>query len=72
VLDCRPGCGFVVYASQESADAALAAVADQVRLPGAARELIVRYAGPRPEETGQCTAGDECRGREKYGEWPVH
>ena len=47
------GCGFVVFASKESADEALAAVADKARLPGSVRELIVRYAGPRPEETGE-------------------
>jgi hypothetical protein len=46
------GCGFVVYASKAAADKAIASVGDQVKLPGALRELIVRYAGPRPEETG--------------------
>jgi RNA recognition motif-containing protein len=61
------GCGFVVFAYKHSADAAIAALADQARLGHAERELIVRYAGPRPpEEYGQsqrtrssvCSASD--------------
>ena len=44
------GCGFVCFASRPAADHAIAALADKVKLPNAKREMIVRYAGERPEE----------------------
>ena len=44
------GCGFVCYASRQSADSAISALADRVKLPNAKREMIVRYAGERPDE----------------------
>ena len=47
-----PGCGFVVFGSKAAAESAIHNVADKVKLPGALRGLILRYAGPRPEEAG--------------------
>ena len=44
------GCGFVCYSSRSAADHAIANLADKVKLPNAKREMIVRYAGERPDE----------------------
>ena len=44
------GCGFVCFAARQSADHAISALADKVKLPNAKREMIVRYAGERPDE----------------------
>src|SRR6185437_7098658 len=44
------GCGFVCFASRQSAEHAISALADKVKLPNAKREMIVRVAGERPDE----------------------
>jgi len=42
------GCGFVTYATRESAEAAIANLNGQQKLPNAKKEIVVRYAGIRP------------------------
>jgi CUG-BP- and ETR3-like factor len=42
------GCGFITYASRDAADAAIAALNGQQKLPNAKKEIVVRYAGVRP------------------------
>jgi CUG-BP- and ETR3-like factor len=44
------GCGFVCYNNRSSSDSAILALGDKVKLPNAKREMIVRYAGERPDE----------------------
>jgi len=50
------GCGFVTFAGRQQAEAAIEALNDKVKLPGAKRELILRI---RPEGGEDKKAGTE-------------
>lgn len=62
VMVLTSGCAFVTFDDRNDADKALAALNDLVKLPGAKREMIVRYAGQkRPGDSGtpQAVAQEE-------------
>jgi len=44
------GCGFVTFANKSEANAAIEALNDKVKLPGAKREMIVRPAGKEEDK----------------------
>jgi RNA recognition motif-containing protein len=58
----RKGCGFVTMATRAEGDAAIAATNDLIKLDGARRELIVRYA------TRNAALGGAVEAKEPTGE----